>query len=124
MATNFHGIKVEVISNDQTLHMYNDPDIAENRDPQKCRYYIEAVTGATFSVKISLTPEYEQGPCDAVRIKIQFDDNGAGFYRDIETYSISRKAVFSSLSQYCHQTHQWRKGTLSFGKLEISTHSL
>lgn len=119
MAATFQGIKVEVISNDQTLRMYDDPDATVDDDPQKRQYYIEAVTGATFELRISLTPEYEQTPCDAVRISLDFDDHAMGWYRDI-TFSRKRSVIFNTISEFCHKTNQWKSGKLSFAKLDIS----
>ena len=120
MAATFQGIKVEVVSNDQTLRMYDDPDPTVDDDPQKRQYYIEAVTGATFELGVSLTPEYEQIICDAVRVSIKFDADASGWYQDIIPFSRSRNVIFRSISEFCHKTNQWTRGKLSFGKLDIS----
>ena len=101
--------------------MYDDPDDTNHGDPRKCLRYIEAITGATFMLKITLTPDYVQGPCDAVRVKVSFDDGPVSFYQDILTSpSVPRNARFSHISQYCRETRQWKQGALSFGKLDIS----
>lgn len=120
MAATFQGIKVEVVSNDQTLRMYDDPDATVDDDSEKRQYYIEAVTGATFELRVSLTPEYEQAPCDAVRVYLNFDDDAIGWYRDIITFSRKRTAIFNIISEFCHKTNQWTSGKLSFAKLDIS----
>lgn len=106
--------------------MYEDPDAHENDDPLKCRKYIEAVTGATFKINVSSLPEYIRGQCDAVRVSVDLDGQCRISKEMLERPPLNRfnpgrtQVTFDGYRQYCHQTHQWTRGDLSFGGLEIS----
>ncbi len=63
--------------------MYDDPDASQNEDLRTRQNYVEAVTGATFSVKVILSDTFEMGHCDAARINISFDGAERGWYLDV-----------------------------------------
>lgn len=46
-------------SNGQLLELYDDPDADEVENEYTYNHYIEAVTGATFQVKVMLTTQFE-----------------------------------------------------------------
>ena len=120
-------IDVEVISNGQTLPLYDDPEAEENEEPRTRQSYIEAVTGATFEVKVILRDTFEMGHCDAARITISFDGEEHGWYADINggsgpktRPSQDRQVIFSRIAHFDKDLGQWRSGKLSFGALAIS----
>lgn len=74
----FKGITAEMFSNGQVMNLYDDPDAAETTETHARHYYVEAVAGSTFQVKVNLTPQfnfYEMKPAHAVSIAIQIDGN-------------------------------------------------
>lgn len=126
-SAHFEGVKVEVVSNGQSLSLYDDPDAIENEEPRKRQNYIEAVTGATFEVRVTLSDPFEMGRCDAVRIDMSFDGDERGVYNEISRTPEwknrplkHRQIVFSRIQQFCEGSGQWRSGKLCFGELAIS----
>lgn len=126
-SAHLEGVKVEVISNGQSLSLYDDPDAIGNEEPRTRQNYIEAVTGATFEVKVTLSDTFEMGRCDAARASISFDGDKNGFYSEVSRTPgwknrplEDRQIVFSRISQFCEGSGQWRSGKLCFGELAIS----
>ena len=126
----FKDVRVDVISNGQKLALYHDPDAEEHPLSRSRSRYIEASTGATFKLEISLGPEFDVtqlGRIDAVRVKAYFDE-GSGQYRDIPKEWIdSRRSqgkkvskIFDSIAYRDAQTGKTVRGQLSFGRLATS----
>ena len=121
----FEGIEVEVISNGNSLPFYDDPDPVENQEPRTRQNYIEAVTGATFIVKVTLSEEFEMGSCDAARIIISFDGEKQRWYGDVSRGDFGlkhrslrdRQVSFSAIPHFCTSSGQWKSGKLCFGEL-------
>ncbi len=127
VSAQFGGIDVEVISNGQLLPLYDDPDAEENEEPRIRQHYIEAVTGAMFSVKVTLGDTFEMGHCDAARVSISFDGEENEWYSDISRGSglntrpsQGRQVTLSRISYFDKDLRQWRSGNLCFGALAIS----
>ena len=123
----FKGVHVEVISNGRSLPLYNDPDEVEKGESRTRQHYIEAVTGATFTVTISLTNKFNMDHCDAVRVHISFDGVERGWYSDIISGAGLKnrperewQVVFSSIANFCADSGQWKSGKLCFGELVMS----
>ena len=120
----FHGVKVSVISADTKMPLYHDPDAVENEDPQTRQHYVEAVTGAKFAVKVSLTRRFEVGTAGAIRISLKPDNATSGWFTDVPEYNCryGQKSgyTFDHLTKFDRATSQWKKGELSFGNLETS----
>ena len=116
----------EIISNSVPCPMYDEPD-ADPPDEQNgvislTPKYIEALTGATFAVVVTLDPNFPFEDCDAVRVKVSFDDSPP-YYGDIKRKDAlggSRVQRFTSIRTYCHVTGRWYRGNLTFGELTIS----
>lgn len=120
----FKGVEVEVISNGQSLPLYDDPDAAENDELRTRQNYIEAVTGATFSIKVTLSEEFEMGRCDAARISMTCDNSERTSHKDVMAGSQrrigplqDRQVVFCRMSGFCQDSGQWKSGKYCFGKL-------
>lgn len=116
------GVRIEIISNGSVLPMYDDPDAAEMDQTSTPQHYIEAVTGATFSVRVVLTPAFVKGPCDAVRVVVGFDGN-QGNCMDLLKGGVSpplREAHFSLFSLWDFAKGHWSGGTPSFARLDTS----
>jgi hypothetical protein len=131
----FEGIQVDVISGGKTLALYNDPDEEPSHNPRVRQRYVEAVTGAIFQVKLSITPAFilpSLGPQDAVRAKICYDSEAHGWYGDIAAWDItasmlrqeSAAITFSRISHWCNETRQWKSGETTFGALVMGSHFL
>ena len=120
----FQGITTEIISNDQSLILYNDPDAAEVQESHERHYYVEAMAGCTFQVKVNLTPQFKMKRAQAVYIKVKIDGN---FTRTIRCYKTGLQHAFSrgelgghTFSRYphfCDETGQWMSSDYSFGNL-------
>ena len=79
----FDGVSVEVISEGRSLPLYDDPDEEPDQHSRIRQRYVEAVTGAAFKVKISLTRDfrlYGLEDQDAVQFSIDFDGKSAWQY--------------------------------------------
>ena len=116
------GVRIEIISNGSVLPMYNDPDAAELDQTSTRQCYVEAVIGATFSVRVVLTPAFVKGPCDAVRIVVGFDGN-QGNYMDLLKEGVSppvREADFSRFSLWDFSKGHWIGGMPTFARLDTS----
>ena len=128
----FRGIIVQVLSNGKILKFYDDPDATEIGDHRTRQHYIEAVTGATFEVKVLLTNEFDLGqlePNDAVWVELEFDDWHRNWYRYLTRRELERNFRqglpgtynFSSISHFSGETGQWISSDFSFGNLVLST---
>ena len=117
-----HGIRVEVISSGRSLPLYADPEQAHNLSPQTPKYYLEAVTGAHFGIKISLTKDFVMG-CDHVRIAANYGGTPwYGTYVRKPKWLLQRKEtalLFDEVMQYDETSGGWRCMYLSFGRLDI-----
>lgn len=121
---NFSGVKVEIISNGAALQSYNDPDESENKDARTSQCYVEAVTGARFEVKVTLTSDFNMHYGDGARISFHFDDQ-----KDRHSFKIRARSrttlgfkpcLLRKICTFCTVTDSWRSSYLSFGKLNMS----
>ena len=110
-----HGIEVEVICNDQTLPIYDDPDWADTETPYSRQNYVEAITGATFVVKVTLTETFGLGGCDGVKALLGFDGNKETRHFHLMRHGSSYR--FTGFEQYDPQARQWRKDEFGFRNL-------
>ncbi|KAL9004113.1 MAG: hypothetical protein Q9188_003057 [Gyalolechia gomerana] len=121
--TTFRGATFEVISNHQQCPIYDDPAVHDDEDPFTRQKYIEAVTGATFTIKVTLDRKFDFASSDAVRISFTLDNISLLYYNDIQPLhfksGLKRSAHLERMKSYCPHTHQWQQGDLSFGKLDI-----
>lgn len=127
----FKGLDVRVISNTKSLKLYNGPDDVPTNDPRVRQHYIEAVTGATFVVKVTLDKSlgvYSLGPDDAVRVRINYDGQPTSWFYDfavpqlLRTWSQEKLAehTFHSISLFDRATQQWKQGATTFCALKTS----
>lgn len=132
----FQGIVVHVISNGQILDFYDDPDETTPDNDRTRQHYVEAVTGASFSVRVLLTTEYmfyDLEPTDAVQVTMRPDrqnvyKNKYLERRKVESILLGGKPGeynFTGQKYFCPRTEQWMQSDYAFGKLEPSKlHSL
>ncbi|KAL8897732.1 MAG: hypothetical protein Q9192_002433 [Flavoplaca navasiana] len=109
--------------------MYDDPDADGHEDPFNVasppQKYIEAVTGASFAIAVTLEPDFRFAGCDGVRVSIHLDGTTHRYYEDIGIkHAISRSpqrrtARFGTMYCYCPQTKQFQKGDLTFGQVKM-----
>ena len=129
----FEGVHVEVISGGKALDLYNDPDEEPGHDPRVRQRYVEAVTGATFQVKVSINRNFllfSLGPNDAVRAIITYDGQAPSWYGDVPTTTLlaaratggSVAHTFSLIATWCNNTQQWKQGETTFGTLVMSNY--
>ena len=127
----FNGIIIQVISNDNALRFYNGPETAENEDVYTRQRYIEAVTGATFWVKIMLTNEFDTGPLDnedGVQVLINFDGLDPSWHQHLTKYELERGSrqglprifEFKDISHFSPETGTWMRSAYTFGSLQMS----
>lgn len=120
----FEGIDVEIISNGEVLTLYNDPDDEPSHNSRVRQRYIEAVTGATFEVKIHVDHRFSLlslGKNDAVRATVQYDGTytyGKSLLRDTHLGGVSY--TFTRIHNFCPETRQWKSGATTFGALTTS----
>lgn len=127
----FQGIEVQVISNGQCLKLYDDPDVADTGTERTKQHYIEAVTGATFEVRVTLTSKFKfhnLRPTNAIRVTMSVDgqdENRAKYFirQDTEPELLRgqrKEETFHGVTHFCPATRRWLYGDYAFARLEIS----
>ncbi|KAL6713429.1 hypothetical protein ACLMJK_008894 [Lecanora helva] len=123
------GIVVQVLSDERSLDLYDDPDATEAEDSQTFSRYVEAVTGATFRIKVMITSAfnfYELRSSDMVRLSVIVDGMELEMVfnftrREIERCLLRGKPrvyIFKNLLNFCPETGQYMHCHYSFGALE------
>ena len=125
----FEGIDVEIISNGEILTLYNDPDDESGHNSRVRQRYIEAVTGATFEVKIRVDHRFSLlslGRNDAVRAIVDYDSTH-GYSKSLLMDPLLHNSGFGGVSctftrihNFCPETRQWKSGATTFGALVTS----
>lgn len=127
----FKGLSVEIATQTGPLKLHNDPDDDPSNEPYICQRYVEAVTGATFKIKVSLHKSFPlrfMARDDAVHITVFYDGQKQGFYNDLTKATIVKQwsegepaeLTFSRIPNFCEETQQWKQGTTTFGALDMS----
>ena len=126
----FEGTQVEVISNGEVLTLYDDPDDEPSHDPRVRQRYVEAVTGATFEVRVCVDRRFKLfslGRNDAVRATIYYDsthkygkDLLVDALLDSSRFGGRVSCTFTNIYNFCPKTGQWKKGATTFGALVTS----
>ena len=127
----FKGILVQVISNGQILESYDDPDASDNENPYQRQQYIEAVTGATFAVKVIITDQFDLcdiGRRDGVAVDLAVDgfcwSPGKCRRREDLEYSFGKGEpwthAFDKFTHFSDNTGQWMESEYSFNALKLS----
>jgi len=116
------GVRIEVISNNQSLNLYADPDAEEREDTAVPAHYVEAVTGATFKLRVTLEKDFVRGPCDAVRVGVRYDGEDRRHTLLLLKSSMrhDRVATFSEIRSYNADLGRWQRGRTAFGQLSTS----
>lgn len=127
----FKGILVQVISNGEILESYDDPDTNDDEDPYQRQRYIEAVTGATFAVKVIITDQFDLchiSRKDGIIVKLSVDGFywGAGYHQTRERleegFQKGKPCTyhFDDFTHFSEKTGRWMKSEYSFGALKLS----
>ena len=118
------GLSIEVLSNNRSLQMYDDPDMEERGEVHSETKYIEAITAAKSEVRVTLDGTFDWRGCTAVRVVAVYDGAQPGWAQDIRKeldYTRTKhRAKFATISKWCEASQQWQSGYLSFGGLETS----
>ena len=122
-----HGIRVEVISGGQSLPLYDDPnEVLEPESLPYRNYYLQAVTGAQFGIKVSFTKDFVMGS-DYLRIAVNYGNdrwygNYYGNYSRKRMWFLQRKDPvyrFDTIVHYDVESGGWRRMYVSFGNLDV-----
>lgn len=127
----FRGILVQVVSNGQILESYDDPDASDNEKPCQRQQYIEAVTGATFAIEVSITDQFDFRNIrrkDGINVRLTVD----GFdWGDCCCYSTREEIEddwrtgepctfdFDKFTHFSDTTGQWMESEYSFNALKF-----
>jgi len=116
------GVRIEVISNNQSLNLYADPEAEEKKDTDVPALYVEAVTGSTFEVRVILGNDFVRGPCDAICVGVRYDgeDRRHTKYLLRKLKRQNRIATFSEVTSYNADLGRWQRGSTAFGQLHTS----
>ena len=126
----FKGILVQVISDGQILEPYDDPDASDHEDPYQRRQYIEAVTGATFAIRVIITDQFDLRKInrkDGIIVYLTVDgvdwDHGFHFTREQieDDWRKGKPCVsdFDELTHFSDKTGHWMKSEYSFNALKL-----
>ena len=123
----FEGIDVEIISNGEVLTLYHDPDDEPSHNSRVRQRYIEAVTGATFEVKICVDHRFNLfslGKNDAVLATVYYDSTHCYekslLLDPISGFGGGVSYTFTQIYNFYPETHQWKSGAPTFGALITS----
>ena len=126
----FQGITVEIVSNDQALDLYDDPDASEIKEGHSRHHYVEAVAGSTFEVKVILTSDfcfYRLGAQHAVLLRVEIDKSlkeatycPMGQLRTSFSRGQTDGHTFSGSTHFCNETGKWNLSGYAFGNLVLS----
>ncbi|MCJ1454544.1 hypothetical protein MMC28_004897 [Mycoblastus sanguinarius] len=123
----FQGITVQVISNQQTLKLYDGP---EADDPRVRQHYVEAIPGTTFEVQVTLTKVFNlhqkginEERNDGLSFTVIFDERSpsihiSSFNLHIHEELVKKYAVrytFECMPHFDPETGQWLQRNFSFG---------
>ncbi len=123
----YSGLSVAVISGNDALPMYDDPEMEGDGNPDEDLRYIEATTGAKFEVQVTLDDRFIWAESNTVRVVVVYDGDKPGWSKDFSRKSLPtvgtwrHSITFKSVSRWCQSSQQWKSGYLSFGALEAST---
>ena len=122
----YQGILVEVISPDNgpTLPMFPDPDSETNKKPNTVSYYIEARTGERFTIRVTITSEFQWYRCSVVKARVLMDGhNGTSVclnQRDWLNEQKTTKHNFNNYKAYYPESRLWKEVLPTFGALKLS----
>lgn len=127
----FPGLSIHVISDGRALQLYNDPDDEPANHPWTRQRYVEAVTGATFRVRITLSKEFDLFSLqanDAVRVLISYDSQRPCWLNDFVVDDLRFKwsrgqpaeCDFWYMIRFDETSQQWRQGATTFCALDTS----
>lgn len=98
----YEGVTVKIITNGEPCPMYDDPDADGHEDPFNVssppQKYIEVVTGAQFSIVVTLDNNFSFAGCDALRVKVHYDAEPHGRYYDINRKTATGKGRSAEIS--------------------------
>lgn len=119
----FQGLEVEIVSNGQSLPLYDDPDTTRTHEPRTRRRYIEAVTGAKFSIKVTIKPTFTVAWGNAARVSFGFDQSPQWCYDLNKTKWEKSQGVswkFTRVKVFCPISSTWVYKDFCFGDLHLS----
>ena len=130
----FKGLSVDIATQSGPLTLHNDPDDDTSDELYQrytCQRYVEAVTGATFKVKVSVHKSFPLRRMeldDAVHIEILYDDQKLSWIMDFTRATIMQRRsegkpveqTFSQIATFSEETQQWKQGATTFGALDMS----
>lgn len=130
----FEGVIIQVISNGEYLDFYDDPDAVDVEIDCTRQHYVEAVTGASFAIKVILTSDFKLDGLrrkDAVEVAVEIDGQRTRWAfdfakGDLEEMFLRREpgiSNFTGATIFCQRTAQWMESDFSFGMLELSIQS-
>lgn len=127
----FQGIIIDVLSNGQILDLYDDPDVATARNARTRQHYVEAIDGASFSVRVLLTTEfdlYDINPTDAIEVVVILGGQKCSTTQHLPRQQLESMLLrgkpgefsFTGLTYFCPRAGQWIRSDYAFGRLETS----
>lgn len=126
------GAEVEITSDGRSLPLYFDPEESHSEEttphdssiPKNYTYYVEALRDKMFTVKCTMTREFDMKSGNAVLVKTKPDGKG-GWYKYVGKDEWIRNGklfcqTMSYFPEYDPKTKKWRKAYFSFGHLDLS----
>ena len=107
------GIEISIQCSGQSLTEYDDPESSNNRSGVK---YVEAVAGATFSILVTLTPQFRYYGCNGVYIEYNIENYPARS-RNFGKYFNQDTLEVKSISFVSPRTGGCTRADLMFGTL-------
>ena len=123
-------IQINIVSEGKELVEYRDPQEGStpSSDAKQTRY-IEATTGAKFSVDVKLLPGFQLSNADGVQYRILIDNDKGGYFGGFAGHELSAEegkvvmphssSTDGSIFQDA-QTKKWHSWKFSFGGVAIS----
>lgn len=128
----FDGIVVQMFSGGQMLRFYDDPDGNGNEDDFTSSHYIEATTGSTFSIKVSLNARFNfhnLQPTDGIHVAVNIGGQSLTSRMEKSREELQRglfigqsgRFDFDDVYYFSKEAGQWMRSDLTFAELKSST---
>ena len=120
------GIRVEVVVEGRSMPLYRDPDSQDSEqapaDALCSTRYVEAVTGARFTLRVTLLEEFDLRGSDGLEF-LTTCDGGPCWSRYIfrQCQKCGKNHSIDQLGhpQYHPEIQGWKYGHFSFGPLDL-----
>jgi len=113
-------VTVDILIDGKPQPIFEDPHPQDNNKGKGSYFYVEAVDDARFTVKVTLSSDFELFEADGATVWLSLDGRkGWGHHLSRTSLSYLRSATFWTQPNYNATARQWQDEAFSFGKLRL-----